>query len=91
MSRFYGSLQGNRSQATRNGSKNSGIHGHIRGWDSGILVECHVNDKNQDVIEAYATSGSNGNPQKSVTGLIFRSIDGRIDYLSTKKKLRESL
>ena len=56
MSRFYASIQGNKGEATRQGTPNSGIIGHIRGWDIGGKVRCEVeNDK--DVVYFYLTSG----------------------------------
>ena len=59
MSRFYGDLQGNRGTATRQGTANSGIHGHIRGWYVGIRVEgSDVNG--EDVFSVWLTGGSNG-------------------------------
>lgn len=39
MSRFYGSLQGSRGEATRQGTRASGITGHIRGWNIGARVD----------------------------------------------------
>ena len=40
MAQFYASIQGNRGEATRMGTKASGIEGHIRGWniDNTILI-----------------------------------------------------
>lgn len=58
MGHFYGNLQGNRGEATRMGSKDSGITAHIRGWSTGIYVACHVDDKGNDVCEAHETGGS---------------------------------
>ena len=87
MSRFYGNIQGHSGQVTRTGSKASGIHGHVRGWESGAKTSCFVNSKGQDVVEVYATNGSGCN-QEVVRGLIFRSIDGKLDFLSTKKALK---
>lgn len=59
MAHFYAEIQGSRGRVTRAGTKNSGIYGHIRGWDVGCKVECdHING--QDVIRVYKTSGSNG-------------------------------
>lgn len=59
MSRFYGSLQGTRGEATRQGSANSGLRAHIRGWDVGIKV--YAKDVNgKDVFDVYVSSGSNG-------------------------------
>ena len=60
MSHFYAEIQGNRGLASRQGSKNSGIWGHIRGWNSGIEVRGYVNEFGQDVFEVYQTGGSNG-------------------------------
>lgn len=59
MSRFYGSMQGNRGEATRQGTAKSGISAHIRGWNIGISVECHIDENGHDVCIAYKTSGSN--------------------------------
>lgn len=59
MAHFYASIQGNRGEATRIGTKNSGIEGHIRGWNIGAEVRCHVNAKGQDVVEIWLTGGSN--------------------------------
>jgi len=39
VSRFYGSIQGERGEATRQG--HHGIRGHLRGWNVGVAVECH--------------------------------------------------
>ena len=86
MSHFYADIQGNRGVATRGGSKASGIDGHIRGYHSGARVACWVNDKGQDVVEVYATHGS-GYYEAKAEGLILRTIDGELDFLTTKKKL----
>ena len=59
MAHFYANIQGNRGEATRMGSKDSGIRGHIRGWDIGGSVWCrHYNGK--DRVTLTVTSGSNG-------------------------------
>ena len=57
MSQFYGSMQGGRGEATRCGTKNSGMVAHIRGWDIGAKVICfHENGK--DIVRVYKTGGS---------------------------------
>ena len=59
MAHFYGEIQGNRGEATRMGTKNSGFRGHIRGWHVGGSVNCHYNDsKDRDEVSIYATGGS---------------------------------
>jgi hypothetical protein len=62
MARFYASIAGQaRTDATRRGSKLSGITGHVRGWDSGIRVEGSYDpETDSDVFRVYATAGSNG-------------------------------
>lgn len=58
MSRFYGDLEGNRGVATRQGTANSGIVGHIRGWSVGARVRCFVNEHGQDTVQVWTTGGS---------------------------------
>ncbi|VVB53332.1 Uncharacterised protein [uncultured archaeon] len=58
MAQFYGSMQGNRGQATRMGTKQSGLSGHVRGWNLGARVEAHE-VAGQDIIEVAVTGGSN--------------------------------
>ena len=60
MSRFYASIEGNRGMATRQGTPNSGIRGHIRGWDIGARVECHVDEEGKDHVMVWRTGGSRG-------------------------------
>ncbi len=61
MAQFYASIQGNRGEASRMGTKSSGIEGHIRGWNIGARVVCSHDDKTgKDVVRVYKTSGSGG-------------------------------
>lgn len=60
MSHFYASVQGRaRTEATRRGSKSSGIDAHISSWDKGIRVTCHYDsEKDVNVFSVYLTGGS---------------------------------
>ena len=59
MAHFYGEIQGNRGEATRMGTKDSGFSGHIRGWKVGGSVNCNYNEsKDRDEVSIYATGGS---------------------------------
>ena len=62
MSRFYGSLTGQaKSTATRQGSTNSGVSAHVRGWDIGIgseVSECPQCNEGI-LLQAWITGGSN--------------------------------
>jgi hypothetical protein len=61
MAHFYGEIQGNRGEATRMGTKDSGFRGHIRGWHVGGSINCYYNEsKDRDEVSIYATKGSNG-------------------------------
>lgn len=52
MSHFYGYLQGNRGEATRCGSRDSGIRAHIRSWSHDVKMWLHDNDgKDELTIE----------------------------------------
>jgi Na+-translocating ferredoxin:NAD+ oxidoreductase RnfG subunit len=57
MAQFLGSVQGQRGEATRLGSKNSGLVVKANGWNSGVRVVA-MNEDGQDVFYVYATGGS---------------------------------
>ena len=59
MSRFYGSMQGNRGEATRQGTKKSGFYAHIRGWNVGVVVTLYVDENDKDCCRVSLTGGSN--------------------------------
>jgi len=64
VSRFYGEVKGNRGITSRMGSVKSGLWGHIRGWDIGVLVNCIVNEDGKDEIIIWRTGGSNAGTQR---------------------------
>ena len=50
MSHFYGIVQGNRGEATRCGSKDSGVTTHAASWNGAVRVDVFVDqDTGQDV------------------------------------------
>lgn len=59
MGHFYGDIQGNRGEASRMGSRDSGFRWHCRGWNvgSGGYLS-HV--EGQDICQVNATAGSSG-------------------------------
>jgi len=64
MAQFYADIQGNRGEATRMGTKASGIEGHIRGWSVGARVVIQYNPATgKDDVFVYKTSGSNHSRQ----------------------------
>lgn len=76
MSRFYGSLQGSRGEATRQGTTKSGIRGHIRGWHIGAEVSVYPNQLDEDVVHVQITRGS-GNSSTLLDLGTFKLVDGR--------------
>jgi hypothetical protein len=61
MAHFYGSVKGHRGEASRTGTKKSGISAHIRGRNIGIRVDLRHDEKNgKDFCTIYETGGSAG-------------------------------
>lgn len=96
MSRFYASISGSaKTEATRIGSTNSGITGHVRGWTSGIRVDGGAREvggviTDVDEFFVYATSGSGGGGKDQYIGVLrgndFTPAEG-LDYKKMKGKL----
>jgi hypothetical protein len=74
MSHFYANIKGNRGEATRGGSKESGMYAHIRGWDVGCRVYLS-HDGNRDMCSVFITSGSNGRTRDIHLGTFYPSED----------------
>ena len=60
MAHFYGSMKGGRGEVTRTGTKSSGVHAHVCGWDVGVHTAMLHNSNEEDVVGIQITSGSNG-------------------------------
>lgn len=68
MARFRAVIRGQRGEASRLGSKLSGISASVNGWNAGVKVNARVSTTNAqgrevsdyDVFEIYVTGGSNG-------------------------------
>lgn len=78
MSRFYGSLQGNRGTATKCGSKNSGIVSHARGWNIGARVTCFEGTDGKDWVTVNITGGSSNNSCLKSLGT-YRVVNGKLE------------
>ena len=60
MAQFRAIIRGQRGEASRLGSKQSGIVAHVDGWHTGATVRIdHVDGR--DRISIYRTGGSNAN------------------------------
>lgn len=74
MSQFYASIQGGRSEATRQGTKESGIISHTCGWNFGVKVIMSVDETGRDVATVYLTTGSNGKGYSNCLGTFQREM-----------------
>ena len=50
MSHFYGTIQGARGEATRTGTKNSGMVTHAAGWGGAIRVDVYQDENGNDMF-----------------------------------------
>ena len=50
MSHFYGKLQGNRGEATRCGSAESGMETYCASWNGAIRCKGYVDENNVDCV-----------------------------------------
>lgn len=67
MAHFKADIQGNRGEASRLGSKDSGIYCHIRGWNVGVEVSGYVDDETgKDEFLVTITSGSYGGEKRTI-------------------------
>lgn len=63
MANFRGTLKGQRGEASRLGSKKTGLVATVNGWNIGVHIEAD-HDKQGDLIRVYSTGGSNdGTPR----------------------------
>lgn len=59
MAQFRGTIQGNRGEASRLGTKNSGLDVTCNGWHGGVSVYARYNKKTgKDEFAIYHTAGS---------------------------------
>lgn len=57
MAHFMATVQGNRGDVSRLGSKASGMTAKVNGWGSGVAISAEHED-GQDVFHIYGTNGS---------------------------------
>lgn len=58
MARFRATIEGQRGQASRLGSKTSGLFVTANGWDRGVSVVVRVDTDGLDHFYVYKTGGS---------------------------------
>ena len=60
MAHFRGTVQGNRAEASRLGTKNSGLVVTANGWEIGVDVRLGINKEGEDFVDITVNRGSNG-------------------------------
>ena len=61
MAHFRGTVQGNRTEASRLGHKSTGLVTTCNGWHVGVTCKAFVaEDTGEDIIRVFVTGGSNG-------------------------------
>ena len=87
MAHFRATVQGNRGEASRLGTKGSGINAHIDGWNSGIRVVAFYNEANKrDEFSLYFTSGSNGYGTSVSIGRVYEDDKGNMVWVGDQKE-----
>lgn len=81
MAHFYGVVQGNRGEATRTGSKNSGMYAEAKGWDLGGAVSTIYSPELSTDVITFCTTRDNGRTSSLVAS--FAVIDGKLTCLET--------
>lgn len=66
MAHFRAVIKGQRGEASRLGSKTSGLKAVVNGWTVGCMVEAR-REGDKDVFRVYKTNGSNGTGHMLVT------------------------
>lgn len=81
MAHFYGGVQGNRGEATRLGSKQSGLSMFAYGWDSGVDVRAFVNRDGRDCFSIFLTAGSGGGMNDISLGTYYRDEEDNAQFI----------
>lgn len=58
MATFYSSIKGSRGEATRCGTRNSGIRASVQSWNGSITSELSYNDKDELMVTIRTSTGS---------------------------------
>lgn len=72
MAQFRATIRGQRGEASRLGSKNTGISARVNAWDVGIAVNGRTDAEGKDVFSVWITAGSNGGERDHCLGTFTR-------------------
>jgi hypothetical protein len=88
MAQFRAMIQGCRGEASRLGSKSSGITTQTNAWDLGVQVEGFYDDKLGDCFRVTITGGSNQSNPSAALGTFCRRPNGSLQYVEQPEALR---
>lgn len=66
MSALYGSLQGCRGEATRTGSKNSGIRASVQSWNGSLVSYMDLDENENPIITLKTSERSSGYGEETI-------------------------
>ena len=90
MAQFYASIKGSRGEATRMGTKNSGLSGHIRGWHIGCRVELS-HFEGEDYATIFLTHGSASPGHAQCLGRFKLAPDGTFEQIGASDLLARTI
>ena len=87
MAQFRAIIRGQRGEASRLGSKQSGIVAHVDGWHTGATVRIdHVDGR--DRISIYRTGGSNANSTARLVAQWFATEATQYPHLESSEVVK---
>lgn len=83
MAHFIARIKGTRGEASRLGTKNSGIRASAQGWDIGARIEIHhgasLGANGADIVNVYITGGSNARIPDQHLGAFRIGANGQLE------------
>ena len=76
MARFIGFIRGNRGEASRLGTGESGMSASARGWNCGARIRLRGLNNGGDQCAVYADQGSNGGDERWIAHVKYDTEDG---------------
>ena len=82
MAHYYSRIKGNKGEATRCGTRSSGITARADSWSTGAITTINYSTTiNADVVTLYATEGSGDSYGKRIMSYAY--IDGKFTIIDT--------
>ena len=79
MASLYSSIQGCRGEATRCGSKSSGVRASVQSWQGSLISYMDLDDNDNPIITLKTSDGSSGYGSETI-------FSGSLEELKAKLK-----